>query len=63
MRTRKELESQWADLRRVSAQSDVARVVEALDRAIGSDVEEEPRRRLKVPYVNAVPLDRDDRWN
>ena len=63
MRTRRELEAQWAELRRLSADSDITRVVESLERAVGATDDEEPRRRLKVPYVNATNLDRGEGWN
>jgi hypothetical protein len=57
MKTKQELDAQWAELRRLGTESDLVRVVDELDRSLGETGEGEPRRRLKLPYVNATPLE------
>jgi hypothetical protein len=57
------MEVLWADLsRRLGGDQKLTDVMASLDRALDVTVEEEPRRRLKVPYANTTSLDQGTSW-
>jgi hypothetical protein len=63
MKTRQEMDAGWADLsKRLESDCELAKVVESIDRALGDVANEEPRRRLKVPYANANSLEKGNGW-
>ncbi len=64
MASKADMEAQWADLqRRLGQDPKLAKVLDSLDSALASSGEDEPRRRLKAPYANAVPIGSGDNWN
>jgi len=64
MANKAEMEAMLADLsRRLGDDPKLAEVIESLDRALVSAEEDEPRRRLKVPYANTTSVDKGSNWN
>lgn len=66
MAVKAEIDARWADLtRRFKSDSDLSKVVDSLvEGAVDADAaDEQPRRRLKVPYANASSLENETGWN
>lgn len=64
MASKQEIEALWADLsRRLGNDPRLLEVMQSIDNALDNAVEDEPRRRLKVPYANATSMDKGVSWN
>ena len=63
MATKQEMEALWARLsERLRSDPKLADVVDSIEEALGGAIESEPRRRLRVPYASATPLQNDGAW-